>query len=99
MLAAIEKHKSEQMSRGKNLMAGDKHKEAKTIFDRLILTYRDDTDLKAEIAELFLNHERYDSALEYLNQALDDYPESVHLYNRIAIVLRKLGIRHRRGLF
>lgn len=91
MLAAIEKHKREQMERGRNLMDGGKHKEAKAIFDRLTITYREDTDLKAEIAELFLKHERYEPALEYLNKALDDYPESVHLYNRIAIVLRKLG--------
>lgn len=91
LLETIEKHKREQMERGKNLLEKGKHKDAKSVFDRLTITYRDDTDLKAEIAELYLKHERYEEALEYLNQALEDYPESVHLYNRIAIVLRKMG--------
>jgi tetratricopeptide (TPR) repeat protein len=91
MLEAIEKHKREQMARGKNLLEKGKSKDAKATFDRLTQTYREDTDLKAEIAELFLKHERYEEALEYLNQALEDFPESVHLYNRIAIVLRKMG--------
>lgn len=91
MLATVEQHKRDQMTRGKNLLEKKKFKEAKVTFDKLTLTYREDTDLKAEIAELYLEAERYEEALDYLNQALADFPESVHLYNRIAIVLRKMG--------
>jgi tetratricopeptide (TPR) repeat protein len=91
MLEAMEKHKREQMERGRSLMEKGKYKEAKSVFDKLVMTYRDDVDIKAQAAELFLNHERYEEALDYLNQALEDFPESVHLYNRIGIVLRKMG--------
>jgi len=91
VLASVEQTKRDQMARGKNLLEKKKFKDAKVAFDKLLLTFREDTDLKAEVAELFLAAERYEDALNYLNQALSDYPESVHLYNRIAIVLRKMG--------
>ena len=90
MLEAIEKAKRDAIEKGRSLAERKKFDKSKAVFDKLLLQYREDTDLKAEIGEIFLKAERYEDALEYLKQALEDFPESVHLYNRIAIVLRKM---------
>lgn len=91
MLASKEKAKQDALNRGRELLAAGKHKEAKAIFDKALLQFGGDTDLKTEIADLFIGAERYEMALEYLAQALADFPESVHIMNRIAMALRKLG--------
>lgn len=90
MLDALEKTKREQLARGERLLQKGKHKDAKFVFNKLALQFPDDTDLKYEIAELFLKYDRDKDALEWLTQALKDFPESAHLYNRVGMVLRKM---------
>lgn len=91
LLAANEKAKNDALSRGRELIGSGKFKDAKQVFDKALLQFGGDTGLKAEIADLFLAAERYETALEYLAQALADFPESVHLMNRIAMALRKMN--------
>jgi len=68
-----------------------KHKEAKAIFDKAILMNPKDTELKTEAGELFLDAGRYELALHFLTMALEECERSLHLINRIAMALRKLG--------
>ncbi|MFK4764734.1 tetratricopeptide repeat protein [Desulfobaculum sp. SPO524] len=91
LLAAIEEQKVKGLARGKELLGRKKFKDAKFVFDKLVLQFSDDTDLKTQIAELLLKAERHEDALEYLTQALKEFPESAHLYNRVGMVLRKMN--------
>lgn len=91
MLQALDDTKRLQLTRGGELLAQGKIKDAKFVFNKLVLQFPDDTDLKYEIAELFLRHERNKEALQWLTEALKDFPESAHLYNRVGMVLRKMG--------
>lgn len=90
MLAALEKRKGLGLTRGEELLKLGKTKEARHIFDQLILQFADDTDLKTQIAEMLLKAGKLEDALQYLTQALKEFPESAHLYNRVGMVLRKL---------
>lgn len=90
MLQAIDDTKRTQLERATHLMEKGKYKDAKFIFDKLLIQFPDDTDLKYEIAELYLKYERNKDALKHLTEALRDFPESAHLYNRVAMVLRKM---------
>lgn len=90
MLQAIDDTKRTQLERGKNLLEKGKFKDAGFTFDKLLLQFPDDTELKYEIAELYAKYDRNKDALKYLTSALKDFPESAHLYNRVAMVLRKL---------
>ncbi|WP_461210593.1 tetratricopeptide repeat protein [Desulfocurvus sp. DL9XJH121] len=90
MLQAIDDTKRMQLERGSQLLEKGKFKDAKVIFDKLLLQFADDTDLKYEIAELYLKYDRNKDALKHLTEALKDFPESAHLYNRVGMVLRKM---------
>ncbi|NJB67067.1 tetratricopeptide (TPR) repeat protein [Desulfobaculum xiamenense] len=90
LLAAIEEQKVIGLKRGEELLARKKFKDAKFVFNKLVLQFADDTDLKTQIAEMLLKAERHEDALEFLTQALKEFPESAHLYNRVGMVLRKM---------
>ncbi len=90
MLQALDDTKRQQLSRGEILLKEGKFKDAKFIFNKLTLQHPDDTDLKYEVAELFLKYDRDKDALQWLTEALKDFPESAHLYNRVGMVLRKM---------
>jgi tetratricopeptide (TPR) repeat protein len=60
-------------------------------FEKAVAMAPDDTDLKSDIADRYLTHGYYKEAFKYLNDALENDPNAVHLYNRIGIVLRKMG--------
>lgn len=90
MLQAIDDTKRVQLERAKHLLEDGKYKDAKFTIDKLLIQFADDTDLKYEVAELYLKYERNKDALKYLTEALRDFPESAHLYNRVAMVLRKM---------
>lgn len=90
LLALIAKRKGQGLKDVEaRLKAGD-HAEAKKTADALVREFDQDTDFKAHIADLFLKHEQYQEAYGYLEDALRNDPEAVHLYNRIGIVLRKM---------
>lgn len=63
---------------------------ARAVFDQLVIDFGGDTDLKADIADRYLNAGRYEEAFHMLDDALKDDPNAIHLYNRIGMVLRKM---------
>ncbi|WP_432737762.1 tetratricopeptide repeat protein [Maridesulfovibrio sp. FT414] len=90
MLAAMEKKKRETLEQGQALIEENKVSEAQKLFNKLIREFKDDTELRAEIADKFIKSGLYSEALEYLEQALANDPDAIFLYNRIGIVLRKM---------
>ncbi|EPR42421.1 Tetratricopeptide repeat-containing protein [Desulfovibrio sp. X2] len=90
LLALMAKRKEDGLKKVEAQLASGKHAEAKQSADNLIREFASDTDLKAEVADLFLKHELYQEAYGYLEEALKNDPGAAHLYNRIAIVLRKM---------
>lgn len=63
---------------------------ARKIFDQLIAENADDTGLKLDISDEFLKKGDENAAEHYLKQAAQDNPESVHIFNRMGMILRKL---------
>lgn len=90
LLALMTQRKLEGLKNVEAKLAAGQPDEARKIADAVIREFAQDTDLKAEIADLFLKFDQYQPAFEYLDEALKNDPEAVHLYNRIAIVLRKM---------
>ncbi|NDV25184.1 tetratricopeptide repeat protein [Desulfovibrio sp. JC010] len=90
MLAAMEKRKREQLEKGQALIEEGKTDEAQKLFDALIREFKDDTELRADIADKFIKAGLYNEALGYLEEALKNDPNAIFLYNRIGIVLRKM---------
>ena len=72
------------------LLGEGQTEEAQKKANAYIRKYPNDTEMRAEIADIFLQHKAYREALGYLIEALKYDPEAVFLYNRIGIVLRKL---------
>lgn len=83
--------KQQAVEKGQEHLDNQEWDEAKNTFDQLVKTYKDDTDLKADIADRYLNASRYDDAYQMLDDALNDDPNAIHLYNRIGMVLRKMN--------
>lgn len=90
MLAAMKKKKQETLEKGQTLINENKVSEAQKLFNKLIREFKDDTELRAEIADKFIKSGLYNEALDYLEQALANDPDAIFLYNRIGIVLRKM---------
>lgn len=90
-LAAFERRKEEGLQRGQALLDKKEFDAAKSVFDELVQEFSDDSDLKANIADRYLKAERYQDAFKLLDDALRDDPNAIFLYNRIGIVLRKMG--------
>ncbi|WP_029894426.1 tetratricopeptide repeat protein [Desulfohalovibrio reitneri] len=90
LLAMMEQRKKEGVEKVQANLDAGKHDEAKKLADDLVRDFKDDTDLKADIADRFLQAGLYQEAFDYLDEALRNDPEAVHLYNRIGIVLRKM---------
>ncbi len=89
-MEADAKRKKECLERGLTLLAEKRYDEARDVLEQLAKEFPDDSDLKAQIADLFIKGELYEDAFRHLDQALDLSPEQIHLYNRIGIVLRRL---------
>lgn len=87
-IAALTQHTVEK---GQQHLDNKEWEEAKTTFDQLVVENKEDTDLKADIADRYLNASRYDDAYQMLDDALTDDPNAIHLYNRIGMVLRKMN--------
>lgn len=83
--------KAAEVEKGQKHLDNEEWDDAKKTFDQLVKTYKDDTDLKADIADRYLNASRYDDAYNMLDDALTDDPNAIHLYNRIGMVLRKMN--------
>lgn len=89
-LAALESRRVEGLERGQKHLDAREFEQAKQAFDKLTTEFAGDADLKADIADRYQKAGLNDEAVIYLNDAINDSPESLHLYNRIGIVLRKM---------
>lgn len=89
-MEAIQAKKQEALEKGQAHLDGQEWKEAQSVFDRLVADFGGDADLKADIADRYLNAGRYKEAFTMLDEALKDDPNAIHLYNRIGMVLRKM---------
>ncbi|WP_027185180.1 tetratricopeptide repeat protein [Desulfovibrio inopinatus] len=89
-LASLEQQKREGLEKAQNLLNNNLQGEAKTLLARLVKDYPEDSELRANIAEMLIKAEMYEEAFDYLDQALSINPEQIKLYNSIGIVLRKL---------
>lgn len=86
-----QKRRSEGLRHGKQLLDNKEYDPARKSLGGLVREFPNDAPLRAEVAELFIQAELYEDAFKYLDEALGLSPEQIHLYNRIGIVLRKLG--------
>jgi len=89
-LQAIAEKKAAGVDKGQDLLDKQEWDAAKETFDQLVKDFGGDTDLKADIADRYLNAGRYKEAFHMLDEALKDDPNAIHLYNRIGMVLRKM---------
>lgn len=89
-LEALETRKREGLARGQQHLDGQQFDEARQVFDKLSGEFPGDAELKADIADRYYKAGLNQDAVGHLNQAINESPESIHLYNRIGIVLRKM---------
>lgn len=89
-MQAILAQKKAAVEKGQQHLDSQEWDNAKSVFDQLIIDYGADADLKADIADRYLNAGRYKEAFHMLDDALKDDPNAIHLYNRIGMVLRKM---------
>lgn len=89
-LASMEAHKQAELGRGQKHLEQLEFDQAKQVFDALTAEYAGDSDLKAEVAERYQKAGLNEEAVGYLSEAIKESPDSLHLYNRIGIVLRKM---------
>ncbi|MFZ5428096.1 MAG: hypothetical protein ACOZEN_14105 [Thermodesulfobacteriota bacterium] len=86
-----QKRREEGLRQGKEMLENKEYDPARKHLGGLVREFPNDAPLRAEVAELFMQAELYEDAFKYLDEALGLSPEQLHLYNRIGIVLRKLG--------
>jgi len=89
-LASMEARKQAELDRGQKHLEQQEFEQAKQVFDALTSEYAGDADLKAEVADRYQKAGLNEEAVGYLSAAINESPNSLHLYNRIGIVLRKM---------
>lgn len=89
-MQAVLAQKNAALEKGQEHLDKGEWDKAKSVFDQLVSDFSGDTDLKADIADRYLNAGRYKEAFHMLDDALRDDPNAIHLYNRIGMVLRKM---------
>jgi len=87
----LEQQKQSALNQGRSYLAEENIEEADALFKQLIKEHPDDADLKVEISDSYLKIDLFQKSLEYLKEAHNDDPNSVYLYNKLGIVLRKAG--------
>ncbi|GAB1410695.1 tetratricopeptide repeat protein [Desulfovibrionales bacterium] len=90
-LAAQEDRRQKQLTQARELLQQGEMDKARQVCQRLVASAAYDADLKATVADLFLEVNAYEDALEYLKAAYTDDPESAPIFNKLGIVLRKSG--------
>jgi Flp pilus assembly protein TadD len=83
--------KAAVLAEGQGYLDAAEHDKARGVFNALIETYPDDSDLRADIGERVLKAGLYEDAVEHLTAAVEQAPYVLHYYNRLGIALRKLG--------
>lgn len=91
VLAQLEQKKDTLLKKGQELLDKEKYDKAEKVFQELIRDFAEDSELKIDISEKYLEKNRLPDALRYLKMAHDDDPESVSIFNKLGIALRKAG--------
>jgi len=89
-LAALESRKREGLARGQGHLDQQEFDQARQTFDSLVDEFPGDSELKADIADRYHKAGLNQDAVGHLSAAINESPDSLHLYNRIGIVLRKM---------
>lgn len=89
-LDALQARKTDELARGQGHLDREEFDQARQVFDSLLHEFAGDTDLRAEVAERYHKAGLNQDALGHLSQAIEASPDSLHLYNRIGMVLRKM---------
>ena len=90
-MAELEKIKQRELKKGHAQLKEKKYEEAENIFRNLINTFKEDTDLKIIISNIYKEEGMLDKALQYLKEAYMADPKAVHVLNKMGITLRKAG--------
>ena len=86
---AIQKKKEQGLNKGQEHLQNQDLDKARQVFNALANEFPDDTELKVSIGDTFLQFEQYNDAIDYLQDAYKDNPNSVHIFNRLGMALRK----------
>ncbi|SDN20683.1 TPR repeat-containing protein [Desulfonauticus submarinus] len=90
-LAQLEAQKQKELAKAKQHLEEKNIQAAEKIYDHLINKFQNDTKLKIEISDQLIEAEAFEKSLKYLKLAYREDPESIHIFNRLGIALRKLG--------
>ena len=90
-LAALERKKKKSLATAQDLLQKKSIDEAELIFKQLIEEFDKDFQLKIDISDILINAQHYKRAIKYLKLANKQQPNSVHVFNRLGMILRKLG--------
>ena len=90
-LADLEKQKRASLTKAQELIQEKNIEQAEQIFKKLIEKFYNDFQLKIDISDALINAQEYKKAIKYLKLAHKNKPDSVHVFNRMGMILRKLG--------
>ncbi|MDQ7031453.1 MAG: tetratricopeptide repeat protein [Desulfonauticus sp.] len=90
-LARLEAQKQQELEKAQKLLQEKELSQAENIYENLINQFPDDLKLKIAISDQLIDAEEFAASLKYLKQAYADNPESVTIFNRLGMALRKLG--------
>lgn len=90
-LAALEEFRGKQLDVAREFLQDDETTKARHICDDLVATETVDTGLNLTVADLFLEFGKHEDALGYLQAAYVHDPDSVHVFNKLGMALRKSG--------
>lgn len=90
-MQSLEAKRQELWAKLEAAVAAGNSAEAERAARKVIETAPEDTDLKEAIADLFLDHGVLDLAIAMLKEAHAQNPESAHIFNKLAMTLRKAG--------
>ncbi|MFP4671822.1 MAG: tetratricopeptide repeat protein [Desulfohalobiaceae bacterium] len=88
-LARIEEHKQSMLQQARQHLQNQDQDQADQAVHKLLHEYSDNTELKIEISDLYLEHDLHQEALKYLKLAYQEDPNSVNVFNKLGMVLRK----------
>lgn len=90
MAKAIAAQKKAALEEGQGHLDAKDFDKARNVFGTISSEFPDDGELKGAIGEKVLAAGLYEDAVDYLGEAVSLDPGALHLYNRLAIALRKL---------
>ncbi len=90
-LQMLEQKRQIGLKQGKEELDKENYKGAQKQFQNLVRDFPDDSELKVQISEYYLEKEMYNESLDYLKSAHKDDPDSVQIFNKLGISLRKSG--------